>query len=104
MKKVKEEFRSLLHDIGIFCKRPCAEEENEQFILLKNHKQDLPEGIYQFGQESRFYRLVKDDIAEEDIDRIIMLKQIKVMNNIKNTVIIFALLILVSIVVALSIK
>ena len=93
MNKRKEELKALLHDIGVMCKCPCTNDENTQYTLLLNHKQKLPEGIYQYNQEDRFYRLVKDDTAETDLDMYIWMRQIKILNTIKYCLIFLSLII-----------
>jgi hypothetical protein len=96
MGNANEELKILLNDFGAFCRQPCTDIENEEFILLRDHKQDLPEGIYRYKQENRFYRLVKDDVSEEEINRLLMLKQIKLLIAIKNSMIFFTILAIIS--------
>ncbi len=73
MESARDEMKSLLCDLGAFIKEQCVEEENKQFDILKKQKQVLPEDVYPYKRSNGYYRLVKSDLVDNEIDRLIML-------------------------------
>jgi len=101
MKMARDEMKSLLRDLGVFIKKPCTEEENKQFDILKKQKHVLPEDVYPYEQSEGYYRLVKSDLADDEINRLIMLKQTQYLYSIRNSLIFFVVLSIIAILLTL---
>ena len=101
MKKARDDMKSLLCDLGALIKQPCTDEENKQFDMLKKQKQRLPEDVYPYEQSDGYYRLVKSDLTDDEINRLIMLKQTQYLYTIRNCLIFFVVLSVIAILLAL---
>jgi hypothetical protein len=96
MADAKYTMKSLLYDLGILIKEPCIEEENEEFSQMETQGRKLPEDVYRYPQSNTYYRMVKADFTEDEITRIIMLKQTQYLRTIKNCLIFFVILTIIS--------
>ncbi|HEY5583911.1 MAG TPA: hypothetical protein VIK78_05400 [Ruminiclostridium sp.] len=98
---IKDEMKSLLCDLGVFSKQRCTDDENNQFYKMKKQKQQLPEGVYPYEQIYGYYRLVKTDLTDAEINRLIMLKQTQYLYSIKSSMIFFVALSVIAIILSL---
>ena len=101
MENVKDEIKSLLSDLGVFRKQPCTDDENKQFYKLKKQKQQLPEDVHPYEQIYGYYRLVKTDLTDDEINRLIMLKQTQFLYSIRNSMFFFVILSVIAIILSL---
>jgi hypothetical protein len=101
MKKARDEMRALLCDLGALIKQPCTDEENKQYDVLKKQKQELPEDVYPYEQSDGYYRLVKSDLADDEINRLMLLKQTQYLCSIRNCLFFFVVLSVIAIILTL---
>ena len=80
---------------------PCTEEENEKFRKLKSEGKELPEGVKAFYREDApvtFKKAEKIDLTQEQINELLMHKQIELLETIKTHTTFFYVLALIGIV------
>jgi hypothetical protein len=92
----KYKMRALLYDLGILVKEACTEEENEQLSFMEEQGEKLPEDVHKYAQPNTYYRLVKSNMTEDEITRVIMLKQTQYLRTIKNCLVFFVALTIIS--------
>jgi hypothetical protein len=74
------------HDIPVTYK-PCTDEENEEFRKLKSSGKMLPENIKEVYHESDLMTFEKEEelnLTQEQINELLMHKQIELLENIKS--------------------
>jgi len=96
------ELEQLKNDIGFIQKIDCTEKENKQFEQMIKHNQPLPNEIFQhksFSGENinSFYRIYETDLSEEEKEEYIKLCKLKYLKTIKNGVVFFLIIAIVSI-------
>jgi len=99
MKNIRNEMKSLLCDFGVFVKQPCNNDEVNQFDKLE--KQQLPEGVYPYENTYGYYRLIRTDLTDDEINRLIMLKQTMYLYSIRNSMIFFVVISVIAIILSL---
>ncbi len=91
MSSLRDELKDLYLELGIFEKYPCSKEENKQFGELANNREQLPDGVHQ-ANDGSFYRFVKTDMSKEEIEELLLCRQICYLKTIKTAVIFLAAL------------
>lgn len=95
-----------LYETNILDEIPCTVEENQQFTLLQEQGQPLPEGVFKYEEQYNkkyfeYYKIISDDLSEQEITWLIMIKQTKYLESIKYCLIFFVVLGVISIAIAL---
>jgi allophanate hydrolase subunit 1 len=88
------------HDIPVTYK-PCTDEENEEFRKLKSSGKMLPENIKEVYHESDLMTFEKEEelnLTQEQINELLMHKQIELLETIKTHTTFFYVLAIIGIV------
>lgn len=98
-----EKLLQLKHDNGLCQEVLCSEEENRLFLEMLKQKKDLPEDVVRCEESNgakldKFYRVVPFEVTHEEIQEFCMLKQIKYLKTIKNCVVFFTVLTVLSLI------
>ena len=106
--KFNEDFLKLMHDFDLFQKVDCTEEENAQFREAIKHHKEIPFDVLQYEEYGakidRFYRVVPLDVNNEEFQKYCSLKQLKFLRTIKNCVVFFTILTVISLVLILMVS
>ena len=97
--KFYEELLQLKYDSGLCREVDCSEEENRAFAELLKQKKDLPADVLRREDENHrneFYRVVPLEISHEELKEYCILKQTKHLHTIKNCVLFFTVLAVLS--------
>jgi hypothetical protein len=109
MRSLKRKLRELHIKHGVFNQVLCSEEESVSLRLLKKSGEPLPDDIYLkyahiLDDKGRFYRLTKADITEKEINELLMYQQTSYLKSIKNGVMFFVVLTIITIAIAIIIR
>ena len=85
MKDLNEELFRLRVEFDFIQQVYCSKDEEKDIKQLIKNKQVLPEDIYTEGDGSHF-KYVKTDMCKEDMDELLLYRQIKYLRSIKNSV------------------
>ena len=102
---IKNELDNLLLENNLAEKVYCTKEEEKLYSENIKNKQPLPSGVYKgagkdiFLLDDCFYRVHRYKISEEDLKAYFALKQLAVLKTIKNCVLFFAILMIISIII-----
>ncbi|HAN21227.1 MAG: hypothetical protein A2Y15_06690 [Clostridiales bacterium GWF2_36_10] len=98
MSKYDRELRECLFKMDLMEKQPCTSEEIEEIRKLKKEKKPLPDGIIEelYGMECIYYRWIKPEISQEEINNFLLLKRTVYLRTIKNVSIIFGVVCVIS--------
>ncbi len=102
---LKKELNYLQYELQLLQKSDCSKEENKKYKELLKQGQDLPEGIYRYKAESgeyldQFYTIHKPtELSSDERMEYILLKQFQQVKTIKNCVLFFTILTVVSLVI-----
>ncbi|MBQ4323136.1 MAG: hypothetical protein IJC19_04275 [Clostridia bacterium] len=96
-----EKFLQLKYDEGLCKEIDCTEEENHIFLEMLHKKEKLPIDIIRRTDTNgaalnKFFRVVPMEITHEEIQEYYALKQSKNLNIIKNCVVFFTILAVIS--------
>lgn len=75
------EFSRLLCDFGYLEKKYCSREENEECKRKNKEGEPLGEGLYTDDYD-RYYRLVRSDMTDAELDLYVKLKQTRCLSHI----------------------
>ena len=103
-KDLREVLRSYKYDFDLIQKVSCTKEENAEYTARVKAGQALPENVYRYqyetGEESfEFYRIHEPELTEQEIAEYLTYKQLKLLNTIKNCVVFFTVLTVISMVI-----
>ena len=101
--KFDEKLLQLKRDNGLCFEVACSEEENQEYMELIKQKKLLPKEIIRKelsngNAPDRYYKEIPIDISQEELQEYCMLKQTKNINTIKNCVVFFTVLTVISLV------
>ena len=101
---LKEELKSMKLKFGIYTEQEIlSESEKEPYIKLLKEGKPMPwdirckENEYE-PESSSFYRITKTDMTEEEIAEYLRYKELKMLRTIKNCVVFFTTLAVISLV------
>lgn len=100
-----KELNDLQYELQLLQRIDCSKEENKKFKELLKQGQELPNGIYRYKTENGeeldlFYTIHKPtELNSEDRMEYILLKQFQQMKTIKNCVLFFTVLTVISLVI-----
>ena len=103
-----EKLLQLKHDNGLCQEVLCTEDENHLFLEMVKQKKALPEDVVRCEESNgtkldKFYRVVPLEMTHEEIQEFCMLNQIKHLKTIKNCVVFFTVLTVLSLVATILI-
>jgi len=102
-KDLKEELRSYKFEFDVLQKIPCSVKENKEYRKILKGGGQLPEGVFPYldadGTESvtDFYTIYEPDLSKNEIDEYIAFKRLKFLKTIRNCIIFFTVLQIISI-------
>ncbi len=99
---IKEELRRMRFELGLTEKVYCDEEEEESLKKMKKEKLPLPDDI-KIDEHEYFYRYIDTDLSEQEIKQLILYRQTSYLLSIRNSMIFFVVLTIISIIVSLII-
>ena len=100
-----KELNDLQYELQLLQKIDCSKEENKKFKELLKQGQDLPNGVYRYKTETgeelaQFYTIHKPtELSSEERMEYILLKQFQQIKTIKNCVLFFTVLTVISLVI-----
>lgn len=100
---MRQELNELKFETGLFQRIDCSKEQTEYFRQILKEGNSLPEGVYQyrdgFGEQlDKFYMIHDTNLSKEEREEYIALKQYVRVNTIKNCVIFFTVLMVLSLI------
>ena len=101
MKDIKKELFRLKVDFDIIQRCFCSEDEEKEMRMLENNKQPLPGDIHIDEDDGSHYRFVNVNLSKEEIDELLLLRQLKYLKTIKNCLVFFVSLIIISFICSL---
>jgi hypothetical protein len=108
IQELKEKIKSDDEQLEMRRKEYCIEEEFDTVKSLYDEKKELPDGInhevvvtYDGTKEDRFYRLVDENLSDEEWKEYIALKQYMDIHTIKKCVVFFTVLAIISLILGI---
>jgi hypothetical protein len=101
MKDSKKELRQMKLDLDIIQMVICSNAESKEFNKLLKEKQPLPKGVIASEMDDTFYRIVETDLTHEEVQELLLYKQITYIKTIKNSVLFFVALTIIGMLGAL---
>ena len=101
MKDLRNELRQLKFDLDLIQKDYCSKEEAKQYRKMVKARQSLPDGVK--SDETGYFRYVEIDLSKENLDNLILYRQTSYLKSIKNSMIFFVFLTIVSLIISLVI-
>ena len=104
---LKDELRDIYFDVNLLQKIDCSKEDNKKYIQMLKNGETLPNGVfeykYDFDEEGSgtFYTIHKPELTPEERLEYITFKQLKMLNTIKNCVVYFTSVSIISAILAL---
>lgn len=99
MKDLHDELGQMRLELDLTQRVYCSKEEEKQFKKMLKEKQLLPDDI-NFNENGHF-RYIDTDLTKEELDNLFLYRQITYLRSIKNSMIFFVVLTLVSLTVSL---
>lgn len=81
--KAREELYSLLWNHGIWQASTCSFEENRDLLERVKRGEPLPDDIYQIEKSGEFVRLDPEQLAPEEQQLLVALKQLRALESLK---------------------
>jgi len=104
MKSQKEKLVELLLHNGIYVRKSCSVEEDNLYAEM-NINSKLPPYVYISELAgSKFCKIIKPDITDEELKLLIYVKQLDYIKTIKNYVVFFVISFIILVFVAFYIK
>ena len=108
MAKQEKNLRQVLlgykYDMDLIQKVSCTKEENADYTARMKAGQPLPENVYRYEYETgidgcEFYRIYEPELTEQELAEYLTFKQLKLLSTIKNCVVFFTVLTVISLVI-----
>ena len=102
---LKEDLRDIYFDVNLLQKIDCSKEDNKKYKQMLKNGETLPNGVfeYKYGLDNEgtgaFYTIHKPELTPEERLEYITFKQLKMLNTIKNCVVFFTTLTVISMVI-----
>ena len=101
--KLAKELEQLKYELGILQEVDCSDEENEKYRKLLQENEPLPNGILHRNPDSSteyasFYKVEKTVLSKDELSNYIQYKQLKTLTTIKNCVVFFTVLTVISLI------
>ena len=98
MADLKKELRDSLFELDILERQPCTNKENKEYKKMQKDGIPLPEGVHQYTESYRYYRVKKTGLTDEEIDRLLRYRQVLYLRSIRNSMTFFVGLFVISII------
>lgn len=101
---LKEKLRSYKFEFDLLQRIPCSEQENKEYQKLLKEGNVLPKGIFPYvytdGETSttEFYTIYETDLTDAEITEYLTYKKLSLIKTIKNCIVFFTVLTIISIV------
>lgn len=100
---LRDELRTHRFEFDLLQKIPCSNQENKEYEKRLKEGGTLPEGVYAYEYESgtstnEFYTIYETDLTESEIREYLTYKQLSFIRTIKNCVLFFTVLAIITIV------
>lgn len=96
LKKELEYYKFLTN---LLQKIDCTKEEEKEYENLIKSNKPLPDGVYQYNEDTNiFYKLHKPDLTKEEIEEYLNFKVIDYLRSIKNFLMLFSVLSIISLI------
>ena len=83
----------------------CSPEEEQMYLEMEKKGEELPDDVFQInGDADSFVRYTELDIDKEHLREYYTLMQIRKLNTIKNCVVFFTVLTVISMIIALFVS
>jgi len=104
-KDLRKELRSYKFDFDLLQKIPCTRQENKEYKQLRE-KGELPKGVYEYQYEGgtdsgEFYTIYEPELTPEEIAEYLTYKKLSLLKTIKNCVVFFTVLTIISLAASL---
>lgn len=99
-----EELEQIKFELGIIQKEYCSEVEEKEFKRLKKFNQPIPEDIEIDKINDSYFRYIETDMSKEEIKELLFYRQVKYLKTIKNSIIFFVVLTVISIILSFIIR
>jgi len=99
-----KELEKLKFDLGIIQKVYCGKVEEEEFKRLKKLNQPIPEDIEIDIVNDSHFRYAEIDMTKEEIKELLLYRQVKYLETIKNSIKFFVVLTVMSIILSFFIR
>ncbi len=101
---LKKELRSLYFEALLLQKIDCSREDNKKYNQLIKNNESLPDGVYEYKMETgdgtgTFYTVYQPELTQEEKIEYITFKQLKMISTIKNCVVFFTVLTVISMII-----
>ena len=99
---IRDELRSYKLEFDLLKEVPCSEQENKEYQNRLKERGDLPEGVFAYVYSNgaisttEFYTIQETDLTTAEIKEYLMYKKIKFLKTIKNCVVFFTILTIIS--------
>ena len=99
--KIREQLAQYREDFGLedMQRVYCSREENAEYRKMLKNEQPLPQNVYESDNAGEFYTLQSQGLTQEEIEEFIKLKQLKLLNTIKNCVVFFTTLTVIGLII-----
>ena len=106
--KLRDELNSYKFAYDVMQKIPCSKAENKQYQQILKEGGILPDGVYaydEFGVASttEFYTVYETDLSQREILEYLTYKKLDFIRTIKNCIVFFTVLTLISLIISLFI-
>ena len=106
-KNIKEQIEEYRLKYDLYDHTLCTKEENKEYNDLLEQGESLPEDVYPIdsywsilknGKNSEFLKLIRPDVTQADVMEYLMYKKLDMLNTIKNCVVFFTVLAVISLI------
>jgi len=97
MKNLKKELFELKVELDVIQQVECSKDEEKQIKELLKHKQLLSDDIHTASNDTHF-RFVHTDLSKEELDELLLYRQIQYLKTIKDCMIFFVVLTVIAII------
>lgn len=101
---LKDRLNSYKYEFDLLQKVECSKEECAKYKEMVENNQPLPEGVHRYTYENGevshelFYTVYKPDLSDAEINEYLTYKQLGYIKTIKNCVVFFTVLTVISLV------
>ena len=106
---LKAELRNLYFETLFLQKIDCSKEDNKKYKQLLKNNEPLPNGVYEYKSDvnpnegtGAFYTIYQPKLTQEEKLEYIAFKQLKMITIIKNCIVFFTVLTVISIIITLG--
>lgn len=102
-RRIKRELDNYRLEYDLYEKVLCTQKESEEYKDLLKQGKRLPEDVrtnddWRNVNDSEFYRLVRPNLTQEEITEYLMYKKLNMLKTIKNCVVFFTVLAVISLI------